>query len=172
VARNQAPWLKNLIHPPTSLAIVQVLVLHDGHNEGFPMEAPAGGWGTAEGEGSEEEEEEEEDGDERAGGRRRVGADGSYVPRVSASQARRCATLGVHLTRCAFPQRSRRNDATELAHADMTTLPKVDTNCTAPSLMPTIIGSTFAASLRTDICPQRKEARPRLTLGIRLISTF
>ena len=52
----------------------------------------------------------------------------------------------------------RRNDATELAHADMTTLPKVDTNCTAPSLMPTIIGNTFAASLRTDICPQRKES--------------
>jgi hypothetical protein len=31
-------------------------------------------------------------------------------------------------------------------------------NCTAPSLMPTIIGNTFAASLHTDICPQRKEA--------------
>jgi hypothetical protein len=46
----------------------------------------------------------------------------------------------------------------------LTTLPKVDTNCTALSLMPTIIGNTFAASLRTDICPQRKEARPRLTL--------
>ena len=50
--------------------------------------------------------------------------------------------------------------------------PKADTNCTAQSLMPTIIGYTFAASLRTDICPQRKEARPRLTLGIRLILTF
>jgi hypothetical protein len=25
---------------------------------------------------------------------------------------------------------------------------------------------------RTDICPQRKEARPRLAFGIRLISTF
>ena len=46
----------------------------------------------------------------------------------------------------------------------LTTLPKVDTNCTALSLMPTIIGDTFAASLHTDICPQRKEARPRLTL--------
>jgi hypothetical protein len=47
--------------------------------------------------------------------------------------------------------------ATELAHADMTALPKTDTNCTALSLMPAIIGNTFAASLRTDICPQRKE---------------
>jgi hypothetical protein len=54
----------------------------------------------------------------------------------------------------------RRSDATELAHADMTTLPKVDTSCTALSLMRTIIGNTFAASLRTDISPQRKEARP------------
>jgi hypothetical protein len=39
------------------------------------------------------------------------------------------------------------------------------------SLMPTINGNTFAASLRTDICPQRKEARdvsrsdiPRVTI--------
>jgi hypothetical protein len=40
----------------------------------------------------------------------------------------------------------------------MTTLPKVDTSCTALSLMPTVIGNTFAASLRTDICPQRKES--------------
>jgi hypothetical protein len=32
------------------------------------------------------------------------------------------------------------------------------------SLMPTVIGSTFAASLRTDISPHRKEAHPRLTL--------
>jgi hypothetical protein len=40
----------------------------------------------------------------------------------------------------------------------MTTLPKTDTNCTAPSLMPAIIGNMFAASLRTDICPQRKES--------------
>jgi hypothetical protein len=56
-----------------------------------------------------------------------------------------------------------RNDATELAHADMTTLPKVGTSCTALSLMPTVNGNTFAASLRTDISPQRKEARPRLT---------
>ena len=40
----------------------------------------------------------------------------------------------------------------------MTTLPKTDTNCTALSLMPAIIGNTFAASLRTDICPQRKES--------------
>jgi hypothetical protein len=46
----------------------------------------------------------------------------------------------------------------------MTTLPKTDTNCTALSLMPTVIDKTFAASLRTDICPQRKEARTRLTL--------
>ena len=52
----------------------------------------------------------------------------------------------------------RRNDATELAHADMTALPKMDTNCTALSRMPAIIGNTFAASLRTDICPQRKES--------------
>jgi hypothetical protein len=51
------------------------------------------------------------------------------------------------------------------AHADMKTLPKVDTNCTALSLMPTIIGNTFAASLRTDICPQRKEARLCFTFG-------
>jgi hypothetical protein len=68
------------------------------------------------------------------------------------------------LTQRGSHRQCRRNDATELAHADMTTLPKVDTNCTALSLMPTIIGNTFAASLRTDICPQRKEARPRLTL--------
>jgi hypothetical protein len=47
----------------------------------------------------------------------------------------------------------RPNDATELAHADMTTLPKVDTNCTALSLMPTVNGNTFAASLRTDTSP-------------------
>jgi hypothetical protein len=40
----------------------------------------------------------------------------------------------------------------------MTALPKTDTNYTAPSLMPTITGNTFAASLRTDICPQRKES--------------
>jgi hypothetical protein len=40
----------------------------------------------------------------------------------------------------------------------MTALPKTDTNCTALSLMPTITGGTFAASLRTDICPQRKES--------------
>jgi hypothetical protein len=45
-----------------------------------------------------------------------------------------------------------------LAHADMLTLPKTDTNCTALSLMPAITGHTFAASLRTDICPQRKES--------------
>jgi hypothetical protein len=51
----------------------------------------------------------------------------------------------------------RRNDATELAHADMTALPKTEANCTALSLVPTIIGNTFAASQRTDICPQRKE---------------
>jgi hypothetical protein len=44
------------------------------------------------------------------------------------------------------------------------TLPNVDTICTALSLMPTVNGNTFAASLRTDISPQRKEARPRLTL--------
>jgi hypothetical protein len=41
-----------------------------------------------------------------------------------------------------------------------------------PPRMPTLIGNTFAASLHTDISPQRKEARPRLTLGIRFISTF
>jgi hypothetical protein len=41
----------------------------------------------------------------------------------------------------------------------MTALPKTDTNYTAQSLMPTITGNTFAASLRTDdICPQRKES--------------
>jgi hypothetical protein len=34
-----------------------------------------------------------------------------------------------------------------------------------PAPQARIIGNTFAASLRTDICPQRKEARPRLTLG-------
>jgi hypothetical protein len=42
---------------------------------------------------------------------------------------------------CSHWQR-RRNDATELAHADMTTLPKVDTNCTTPSLIPTVTGNT------------------------------
>jgi hypothetical protein len=36
----------------------------------------------------------------------------------------------------------RRNDATELAHADMTTLPKVDTICTALSVIPTVNGNT------------------------------
>jgi hypothetical protein len=51
----------------------------------------------------------------------------------------------------------RGEDATELAHADMTALPKTDTNYTALSLIP-ITGNTFAASLRTDICPQRKES--------------
>jgi hypothetical protein len=50
------------------------------------------------------------------------------------------------------------NDAAELAHADRTALPKTDTNYTALSLTPTIIGNTFAASLRTDICPQWKES--------------
>jgi hypothetical protein len=30
----------------------------------------------------------------------------------------------------------------ELAHADMTTLPKVDTSCTTPSLIPTVNGNT------------------------------
>jgi hypothetical protein len=39
-----------------------------------------------------------------------------------------------------------------------TALPKTDTKCTALSLTPTIIGNTFAASLRTDTCPQRKES--------------
>jgi len=65
-------------------------VLHDGTNEGFPVEAPVGGWGNAD-EDSEEEEVDGEDGEERAGGRRRLSADGTYAPRVSASQARRCA---------------------------------------------------------------------------------
>ena len=41
--------------------------------------------------------------------------------------------------------------------------PQVGTICTTLSLMPTVNGNTFAASLRTDISPQRKEARPRLT---------
>jgi hypothetical protein len=40
----------------------------------------------------------------------------------------------------------------------MTTLPMMDTNCIALSLMPTLFGNTFAASLRTDICPQRRES--------------
>jgi hypothetical protein len=40
----------------------------------------------------------------------------------------------------------------------MTALPKTDTKYTALSLIPTIIGNTFAASLRTDISPQRKES--------------
>jgi hypothetical protein len=66
----------------------------------------------------------------------------------------------------------RRNDATELARADMTTLPKVDTSCTTLSLMPTVIDKTFAASLRTDISPQRKEARTHVSRSIRLIFTF
>jgi hypothetical protein len=42
--------------------------------------------------------------------------------------------------------------------ADMTALPKTDTNYTALSLIPTITGNTFAASRRIDICPQRKES--------------
>jgi hypothetical protein len=45
------------------------------------------------------------------------------------------------------------------AHADMTMLPKVDTNCTAPSLILTVMVTRLAASLRTDNSPQRKEAR-------------
>jgi hypothetical protein len=39
----------------------------------------------------------------------------------------------------------------------MTALPKTDATCTALSLIPKITGNTFAAPLRTDICPQRKE---------------
>jgi hypothetical protein len=39
--------------------------------------------------------------------------------------------------------------------------PKVDTNCTTPSLIPTVNGTRFSASIRTDTSPQRKEARPR-----------
>ena len=74
--------------------------------------------------------------------------------------------------RRALRRRVRRMPSPSHPPSDMTTLPEVDTNCTALSLMPTIIGNTFAASLRTDICPQRKEARPRLKLGIRLILTF
>jgi hypothetical protein len=74
------------------------------------------------------------------------------------------------LQRCAY------NDATELAHADMTTLPKKDTNCTALSLMPAIIGILVVTRsqllyARTSVRSEKK-ARPRLTLGIRLILTF
>jgi hypothetical protein len=71
----------------------------------------------------------------------------------------------------------RRNDATEFAHADMT-LPKVDTNCTAPSLMPTIIGNTVrsfsthghlsAASERKLVHVSRSEHPFNLNFLIRL----
>jgi hypothetical protein len=40
------------------------------------------------------------------------------------------------------------------AHADMTALPRVDTNCTAPSVIPTVNGNTVRSlSLRTDYSP-------------------
>jgi hypothetical protein len=39
-------------------------------------------------------------------------------------------------------------------------LPKVDTNCTAPSLIPTVDGNTVRSFSGTDNSPQRKEAQP------------
>jgi hypothetical protein len=44
------------------------------------------------------------------------------------------------------------------SHSAVSPLHPRDTNYTALSLIPTITGNTFAASLRTDICPQRKES--------------
>ena len=35
-----------------------------------------------------------------------------------------------------------------------------DTNCTTPSLIPTVNGNTVQLPLRTDNCPQPKEAQP------------
>jgi hypothetical protein len=58
-----------------------------------------------------------------------------------------------------------------VAPLQCTTLPKVDPNCTAPSLIPKVNGNTFAASLHTDISPQRKEARC-LTLLTSDLSNF
>jgi hypothetical protein len=55
------------------------------------------------------------------------------------------------------------------ARAEMTALPKVDTNCTAPSLKPTVMVTRFATSPPTDNCPQPKEAQPLSQLDIRLI---
>jgi hypothetical protein len=49
---------------------------------------------------------------------------------------------------------------------------RLDTNFTALSLIPTIIGNTFAASLRTDICPQRKESSSTSHARNPLILTF
>jgi hypothetical protein len=69
----------------------------------------------------------------------------------------------------------RRNDATctELAHADMTTLPKVDISCTALSLMPTVNGNTVR-SFSTH--GQQSAAKGSSTTvsrsDIRLILTF
>jgi hypothetical protein len=48
-------------------------------------------------------------------------------------------------------------------------LPKVDTNCTAPSL--TMV-TRFAASLPTDSCPQPKEAQPLSQLDNPINTTF
>ena len=66
----------------------------------------------------------------------------------------------------------RRNDATELAHADMTALPKTDTNYTALSLMPTIMVTRSQLLYARISVRSEKKARPRLTLGILLILLF
>jgi hypothetical protein len=62
---------------------------------------------------------------------------------------------------------------TELAHADMTTLPKMDTSCTALSLIPTVNGNTVR-SFSTH--GHHSAGKERLTTvsrsDIRLISTF
>jgi hypothetical protein len=67
----------------------------------------------------------------------------------------------------------RRNDATELAHADMTTLPKVDTSCTALSLMPTVNGNTVRSFSTHGHQSAAKGSSSTVSRSdIRLISTF
>jgi hypothetical protein len=55
-----------------------------------------------------------------------------------------------------------------------TPLPKVNTNCTTPSLIPAVTGHTGSQLLlRTDNCPQPKEAQPLShALNIRSIEHF
>jgi hypothetical protein len=67
----------------------------------------------------------------------------------------------------------RRNDATELAHADMTTLPKVYTICTALSLIPTVNGNTVRSfSAHGHQSAAKGSSTTVSRSGIRLILTF
>jgi hypothetical protein len=49
------------------------------------------------------------------------------------------------------------------ARAEMTALPKVDTKCTAPSLIPTGNGNTVRSFSRHDNCPQPRKLDHCLT---------